>query len=292
MNAVFNIYKPAAMTSNDVVAIMRKILNMKKIGHGGTLDPDATGVLPVFTGTATRLLEFAVDGTKEYVAEFRLGTKTNTGDISGAVVETKSVPTISQADLEKVFQQFLGKQQQIPPMFSAIKMEGKKLYQLARKGQEVERQPRQIEIYALELLGFNPPEFRVRVECSKGTYIRTLGEDLAAALGTVGTMTKLTRTRVGQFELAASHTLDEIRENPTACVIDPLTAVNLPHLTLMGKQAYRITSGVATTMRGVDTGRYVALGPKNEFLGIVQVTDAIVKAEKILVRYENPEANQ
>lgn len=292
MNAVFNVYKPAGMTSNDVVAIMRKILNMKKIGHGGTLDPDATGVLPVFTGTATRLLEFAVDGTKEYVAEFRLGKKTATGDISGEVVETAAVPVFSQADLEIVLQKFLGKQQQIPPMYSAIKVGGKKLYQLARKGQEVERQPRDIEIYTLEILGFNPPDFRLRVECSKGTYIRTLGEDIARALGTVGTMTKLTRTRVGHFTLPDSHTLEEIKEKPEDCVIEPLTAVNLSHLMLTAKQAYRVTSGVATTVRGTEPGRYVALGPQSEFLGIVLVADEIVKAEKVLVRYENPEQDQ
>lgn len=291
MDALFNVYKPAAMTSNDVVAIMRKILNMKKIGHGGTLDPDATGVLPVFTGGATRLLEFAVEGTKEYVAEFRLGIKTVTGDISGEVLKTGPVPDISQADLESVLRKFLGKQQQVPPMFSAIKIGGKKLYQLARKGQEVERLPRNIEIYGLEILGFNPPVFRLRVECSKGTYIRTLGEDISEALGTVGTMTKLIRTRVGQFTLEDSHTLEEIRDNVESCAVNPLVAVALPRLVLTAKQAFRITAGVATTVRGTTDGRYVALGPNSEFLGVVQVAEEIVKAEKILLRYENPEKN-
>lgn len=270
---------------------MRKILNMKKVGHGGTLDPDATGVLPVFTGAATRLLEFAVEGKKEYVAEFRLGIKTSTGDISGDIVATKSVPEFSQADLEQVLQKFLGMQKQVPPMYSAIKIGGEKLYQLARKGEEVERAARDIEIYALEILGFNLPKIRIRVECSKGTYIRTLGEDIAVALGTVGTMKKLVRTKVGGFELADSHTLEEIRENPSAYVMEPLAVIDLPRLVLTANQAWRITSGVPTTVRGAENGRCLALSPENELLAVVNITEEIVKAEKVLKKYANPNQN-
>ncbi len=291
MDGIFNLYKPAGFTSNDAVAVMRKILNMKKVGHGGTLDPDATGVLPIFTGAATRLLEFAVEGRKEYVAEFQLGIKTDTGDVSGKTVAIKDVPEFSQADLERVLQKFLGKQKQMPPMYSAIKIGGKKLYQYARKGEEVEREARDIEIYALEILGFNPPEIRLRVECSKGTYIRTLGEDIAVALGTVGTMKKLVRTKVGDFELADSHTLDEIRENPAACVMEPLAVIDLPHLLLTAKQAWRITSGVPTTVAGTAEGRYLALSPEQELLAVVNVADEVVKAEKVLKQYANPQQN-
>ena len=291
MDGVFNLYKPAGFTSNDVVAMMRKILNMKKVGHGGTLDPDATGVLPVFTGTATRLLEFAVEGKKEYVAEFLLGIKTDTGDVSGKTVATKEVPEFSQADLEQVLQKFLGMQKQVPPMYSAIKIGGEKLYQLARKGEEVERAARDIEIYALEILGFNLPEIRIRVECSKGTYIRTLGEDIAVALGTVGTMKKLVRTKVGGFELADSHTLEEIRENPSAYVMEPLAVIDLPRLVLTANQAWRITSGVPTTVRGTENGRCLALSPENELLAVVNINEEIVKAEKVLKKYANPNRN-
>lgn len=291
MDGIFNLYKPAGFTSNDAVAVMRKILNMKKVGHGGTLDPDATGVLPVFTGAATRLLEFAVEGRKEYVAEFRLGIKTDTGDVSGKTVATEVVPGFSQADLEQVLQKFLGRQKQVPPMYSAIKIGGKKLYQYARKGEEVEREARDIEIYALEILGFNLPEIRIRVECSKGTYIRTLGEDIAVALGTVGTMKKLVRTKVGGFALADSHTLDEIRENPAACVMEPLAVIDLPHLLLTANQAWRITSGVPTTVAGTEGGRYLALSPERELLAVVNVAGEIVKAEKVLKQYANPQQN-
>lgn len=291
MDGIFNLYKPAGFTSNDAVAMMRKILNMKKVGHGGTLDPDATGVLPVFTGTATRLLEFAVEGKKEYVAEFRLGIKTSTGDISGDIVATKSVPDFSQEDLEKVLTKFLGRQKQIPPMYSAIKIGGEKLYQLARRGEEVEREARDIEIYALEILGFNLPDLRLRVECSKGTYIRTLGEDIAVALGTVGTMAKLVRTKVGKFNLSESHTLEEIRENPNSCVLEPVNVIDLPKIILTPNQAWRITSGVPTTVRGTENGRCLALSPENELLAVVNINEEIVKAEKVLKKYANPNQN-
>lgn len=291
MDGIFNLYKPAGFTSNDAVAVMRKILNMKKVGHGGTLDPDATGVLPVFTGAATRLLEFAVEGRKEYVAEFRLGIKTDTGDVSGKTVATEVVPEFSQADLEQVLQKFLGRQKQVPPMYSAIKIGGKKLYQYARKGEEVERAARDIEIYDLEILGFNLPDLRLRVECSKGTYIRTLGENIAVALGTVGTMKKLVRTKVGRFALADSHTLDEIRENPAACVMEPLTVIDLPHLLLTPNQAWRVTSGVPTTVAGTEGGRYLAISPERELLAVVNVAGEIVKAEKVLKQYANPQQN-
>lgn len=291
MDGIFNLYKPAGFTSNDAVAVIRKILNMKKVGHGGTLDPDATGVLPVFTGAATRLLEFAVEGRKEYVAEFRLGIKTDTGDVSGKTVATEDVPEFSHADLEQVLQKFLGRQKQVPPMYSAIKIGGKKLYQYARKGEEVERAARDIEIYALEILGFNLPDLRLRVECSKGTYIRTLGEDIAVALGTVGTMKKLVRTKVGRFALADSHTLDEIRENPAACVMEPVAVIDLPHLLLTPNQAWRITSGVPTTVTGTEEGRCLALSPEQELLAVVNVAGEIVKAEKVLKQYANPQQN-
>ena len=290
MDGIFNVIKPPGMTSHDVVAFLRRALHTKKIGHGGTLDPDAAGVLPVFAGVTTRLLEFAVEGKKQYIAEFTLGKRTDTGDDSGAVVEEKPVPALTEGELRKTLNSFLGIQQQLPPMYSALKVNGKKLYELARKGVEVERQPRQIEIYQLELLHFADNRFTVVVDCSKGTYIRVLGEDIAAALGSCGTMSFLLRTRVGSYTLADAYTLQEIADNPEGCSAEPITAVaELPKLKLTGKQAARITNGVRTTIAGTCDGRYVLIGPGDEFLGLGICSESMIKAEKILEHYKMPE---
>ena len=290
MDGIFNVIKPPGMTSHDVVAFLRRALHTKKIGHGGTLDPDAAGVLPVFAGVTTRLLEFAVEGKKQYIAEFTLGKRTDTGDDSGIVVEEKNVPVITEEQLRKTLDSFLGVQQQLPPMYSALKVNGKKLYELARKGVEVERQPRNIEIFQLELLHFTDDRFTVAIDCSKGTYIRVLGEDIAAALGTCGTMSFLLRTRVGGYTLADAYTLQEIAENPEGCSAAPITAVaELPKLRLTGRQAARITNGVRTTIAGTASGRYVLLGPAEEFLGLGICSDSMIKAEKILEHYKMPE---
>lgn len=290
MDAIFNVLKPPQMTSHDVIGFLRRVLNTKKIGHGGTLDPDAAGVLPVFAGSATRLLEFAVEGRKEYIAEFTLGAQTVTGDDSGKVVKTMPVPAFSKQELEAVLAQFTGKQMQLPPMYSAIKINGKKLYQLARQGVEVERTARPIEVYKLELLHYTAKSFTVRVACSKGTYIRVLGEDLATALGTCGTMNFLLRTQVGAYTIDKACTLQEIAENPEACAAEPLTAVaELPKLKVNARQAARITNGVRTTVAQTADGRYVLLGPGDEFLGIVRCEQERLQAEKILEHYPMPE---
>lgn len=290
MDAIFNVLKPPQMTSHDVIGFLRRVLNTKKIGHGGTLDPDAAGVLPVFAGSATRLLEFAVEGRKEYIAEFTLGAQTVTGDDSGEVVKTMPVPAFGKQELEAVLAQFTGKQMQLPPMYSAIKINGKKLYQLARQGVEVERTARPIEVYKLELLHYTATSFTVRVACSKGTYIRVLGEDLATALGTCGTMSFLLRTQVGDYTIDKACTLQEIAENPEACAAEPLTAVaELPKLKVNARQAARITNGVRTTVAQTADGRYVLLGPGDEFLGIVRCEQERLQAEKILEHYPMPE---
>lgn len=286
MDGVFNVLKPPAMTSHDVVAFLRRALQTKKIGHGGTLDPDAAGVLPVFAGSATRLLEFAVEGQKEYLVELTLGKRTDTGDDSGTVIEELPVPTLEQEAVEMVLKNFLGPQMQVPPMYSALKVDGKKLYELARKGIEVEREARPIEIYKLELMNLSADKLTMAVQCSKGTYIRVLVEDIAKALGTCGTMSFLLRTQVGQYLINDAHTLQEIADNPEACKGELLGAVaHLPKLKLTGRQAARITNGVKTTIRGTEAGRYVLLGPGDEFLGLGTVTEEMVKADKILQHY-------
>ena len=294
MDGIFNVLKPPGMTSHDVIGFLRRALNTKKIGHGGTLDPDAAGVLPVFAGTATRLLSYAMEGRKQYIAEFTLGEQRDTGDDSGTLVKTMPVPELSEAKLKEVLQSFLGKQIQLPPMYSAVKINGQKLYQLARKGVEIEREARPIEIYKLELLDAKLPKesisakysFTVAVECSKGTYIRVLGEDIATALGTCGTMSFLLRTQVGSYLLNEAHTLQEIAENPAGCCAEPITAVShLPKLELTANQAARITNGVRTTVNGTVDGQYALLGPNSEFLGIGKCVDSKVQAEKIFEKY-------
>ena len=284
-DGIFNVLKPPGMTSHDVIAFLRRALNTKKVGHGGTLDPDAAGVLPVFTGTATRLLEFAVEGRKQYLVEVTLGKQTDTGDDSGTVVKEMPVPEFTEETLQKVLQSFLGKQKQLPPMYSAIKINGQKLYQLARKGVEVERELRDIEVYKLELLNFTATTLTLAVDCSKGTYIRVLGEDIATALGTCGTMSFLLRTQVGSYHLNESHTLQEIAADPASCVEAPVTAVDhLPKLVLTDNQAARITNGVRTTVAGTAEGKYVLMSSGNEFLGIGTCKDSMVKGDKIFAR--------
>ena len=286
MDGVFNVLKPPGMTSHDVIGFLRRALNTKKIGHGGTLDPDAAGVLPVFAGAATRLLSYAMEGRKQYIAEFTLGEQRDTGDDSGTVVKTMPVPELTVAQLQEVLQGFLGQQLQMPPMYSAVKINGQKLYQLARKGVEVERQARPIEIYKLELLDFTSTKFTVAVECSKGTYIRVLGEDIATALGTCGTMSFLLRTQVGSYLLNEAHTLQEIAANPQGCCAEPISAVShLPQLALTANQAARITNGVRTTVNGTADGQYALLGPGSEFLGIGKCVECKVQAEKIFQHY-------
>ncbi len=197
---IIPIDKPQDWTSQDVAARLRRVFGTRRIGHGGTLDPMATGVLPIFVGRATRAVEFFESAEKEYIATLRLGLLTDTQDITGRILETRPVHVSLEA-LESVLPHFLGPQQQIPPMYSAIKVNGQKLYELARQGKTVERQPRSITIYELELLEFRDGDCRLRVQCSKGTYIRTLCEDIGKALGCGGCMAALRRSRAGVYTL-------------------------------------------------------------------------------------------
>ena len=200
-SGILIIDKPAGWTSMDVCAKLRGILGERRIGHGGTLDPMATGVLPVFVGSATKAVEFAEAGDKEYVAGLRLGMVTNTQDSTGEVLEERAV-SADRGALEAVLPRFTGPIRQIPPMFSAIKRDGKKLYELARKGKEVHRDPRPVTIYALEVLEQTGPDrFLLRVRCSKGTYVRTLCHDIGQALGCGGCMDELRRTMAAGFTL-------------------------------------------------------------------------------------------
>lgn len=209
INGIINVYKQKGYTSFDVVAIMRGILGQKKIGHTGTLDPDAEGVLPVCAGNATKLCDMLTDKSKEYVATFVLGKKTDTLDISGKVLEERK-PRVSIEDLKASIDSFIGGYEQLPPMYSAKKINGKKLYELARDGKEVERKPVFVEIIGIETMDISYPYVTIKVSCSKGTYIRSLCEDIGAKCGELACMTSLKRTRVGNFTIDKALTLDEI----------------------------------------------------------------------------------
>lgn len=211
INGIINIYKEKGFTSHDVVAKLRGIMKQKKIGHTGTLDPQATGVLPVCLGNATKLCDMMVEKEKEYVARVCLGVMTDTQDMTGTILEKREV-SITKEQLEKVIEEFIGEYDQIPPMYSALKVNGKKLYELAREGKEIERKPRRVMIYEISLSEVDLPYFSIRVRCSKGTYIRTLCHDIGIRLGTLAAMEELTRTKSGQFTLETALTLAKVEE--------------------------------------------------------------------------------
>ena len=210
-NGIINIYKEKGFTSHDVVAKMRGICKQKKIGHTGTLDPDAVGVLPVCLGSGTKLCDMLTDKDKEYVAELLLGKETDTQDVTGQVLKEHPV-NCTEEEVRQAIMSFVGDYMQIPPMYSALKVDGKKLYELARAGKEVERQARPVKILGIEILEINLPVVRMRVECSKGTYIRTLCHDIGQKLGCGGTMQSLMRTKVGIFKLENAITLAELEQ--------------------------------------------------------------------------------
>ena len=212
INGIVNIYKEKGYTSHDVVAVLRKVVGQKKIGHTGTLDPDATGVLPVCLGRATKVCELLTDHDKTYEALLLLGKTTDTQDISGEVLEEKDPGNLAEEEVRSCIESFIGEYDQIPPMYSALKVNGKKLYELAREGKEVERKARRITIHEIRILEINLPEVKLEVTCSKGTYIRTLCHDIGNLLGTGGCMEELTRTKVGRFELKDSLKLEELRD--------------------------------------------------------------------------------
>jgi len=212
MRGIINVLKPPGMTSHDVISFIRKQLNIKKVGHSGTLDPVAAGVLPVFVGRATKAIEFFEHDDKEYVAEISLGIVTDTGDIVGKILQKREID-VDFHKLNETLLRFTGKISQIPPMYSAVRHNGKKLYELARQGIVVERKPRIVEIKALELINFSEDKVVIKVCCSKGTYIRALALDIGEKLGCGGTLSSLVRTRSGSFNIVDSYTLEEIKEN-------------------------------------------------------------------------------
>ncbi len=247
-NGILIVDKPAGWTSQDVAAKLRGVFHERRVGHGGTLDPMATGVLPVFIGRATRAAEFMESAEKEYVAGLRLGLVTNTQDTSGETLCEQPV-SVTREQLEAVLRRFTGPIEQIPPMYSAVKIGGRKLYELARKGQEIERAPRAVTIHELELLDGGGADWTLRVRCSKGTYVRTLCHDIGAALGCGGCMSSLRRTMAGRFMLDGALTMEQIldfaAQNDPQALLMPVDALFSQHPALIVtlQQAARVRNG-------------------------------------------------
>ena len=281
MNGIVIIDKPQGWTSQDVTARLRRVFNTKRIGHGGTLDPMATGVLPVFVGRATRGVEFFEHAEKTYETELRLGITTDTEDITGTVL-TRCDAFVTGAQLEQVLQQFRGEIMQVPPMYSALKVNGQKLCDLARKGKEVERKPRPITIHELTLLGMEDDSIRLRVRCSKGTYIRTLCKDIGQALGCGGCMAALRRVSAGEYTIEESVPLETLleSENPEVYLrtVDTMFR-NYPTVSLSEKQTLRCRNGNSFSVK-MENGTYRAYSQNGEFLMMAKVEDGVMSTIK------------
>ena len=284
-NGILVIDKSAGWTSQDVAAKLRGVFHERRVGHGGTLDPMATGVLPIFIGRATRAAEFLESAEKEYIAGLRLGTVTDTQDTSGTVLETHPV-TVTREAVQAALAQFLGPIEQIPPMYSAIKIGGQKLYELARRGQEIERKPRSITIHELELLEGEGTEYVLRVRCSKGTYVRTLCHDLGRALGCGGCMSSLRRTRAGSFALSQAVTMQQVLDfaaehDPQELLmpVDAVFSVHPPLIVTLG-QAAKLKNGAQVRDWQFRSGTYRVYAEDGEFLLLGRVENGLLTTIK------------
>ena len=288
-SGIIIIDKPAGWTSMDVCAKLRGMFHEKRVGHAGTLDPMATGVLPVFIGRATRAVEFAAGSDKEYIAGIRLGMVTNTQDTTGEVLEERGVE-VTRDQLLAALERFTGDIQQLPPMWSAVKVNGKKLYELARKGKEVERRPRPVTIRALEVLDGAAPEgsdFVLRVVCSKGTYVRTLCHDIGQALGCGGCMSALRRVKAAGFTLEDSVTLEAVQaavdRGEGESLLLPVDAcfAGVPVLVLKTAGAEKkIRNGAALSARDIPDGEYRVYGADKTFLVLGRAADGKLSTVK------------
>ena len=281
MNGIVIIDKPQGWTSQDVTARLRRVFNTRRIGHGGTLDPMATGVLPVFVGRATRGVEFFEHAEKTYETVLRLGITTDTEDISGTVL-TEQDAFVTGEMLEKTLEKFRGEIMQVPPMYSALKINGQKLVDLARKGREVERQPRPITIHELTLLGMEAEGIRLRVRCSKGTYIRTLCKDIGEALGCGGCMAELRRVSAGEYGIEEAVPLQVLLETETPeQYLRPVDSMfrNYPKVVLTPKQETRCRNGNSFSVQ-MEDGTYRAYGQNGEFLMLAKVESEVMSTIK------------
>lgn len=281
MNGIVIVDKPKGWTSQDVTARLRRVYNTRRIGHGGTLDPMATGVLPVFVGRATRGVEFFEHAEKTYETVLRLGIATDTEDTTGTVLEKRPVNATAR-EVEQALSGFRGDILQVPPMYSALKVDGQKLYDLARKGKEVERQPRPITIHELTMLGMDGTDVRLRVRCSKGTYIRTLCKDIGAALGCGGTMAALRRIQAGEYTESEAVPLETLlAEEKPERYLRPVDSMfrQYPAVTLTANQEKRCRNGNAFS-RNLPEGTYRAYSQQGEFLMLARVESSVMSTIK------------
>jgi tRNA pseudouridine55 synthase len=281
MNGIVIVDKPQGWTSQDVTARLRRVFQTRRIGHGGTLDPMATGVLPVFVGRATRGVEFFEHAEKAYETTLRLGLTTDTEDVTGTVLEQRQVEVTEEAFLQ-ILDRFRGEILQVPPMYSALKVDGQKLCDLARKGKEVERKPRPITIHELTCLRFDGETARLRVRCSKGTYIRTLCKDIGQVLGCGGCMEALRRVRAGEYAIEEAVPLQELLD--TAEPEKYLRTVDtmfrdLPSVTLTPNQEKRCRNGNSFSI-ALEDGKYRAYSQSGEFLMLAQVENGVMSTIK------------
>lgn len=286
---VLNINKPLGITSFDVVRQVRRLAKEKKVGHGGTLDPEAGGVLPVCLGRATKAIDFIMDDTKEYVAEIKLGVVTDTYDREGKIL-CESEVTCSHDEVVEAINKFVGNIQQVPPMYSALKQNGKKLYELAREGKEVYREPRSITIHSIDILAIELPLIAIRVRCSKGTYIRSLCYDIGGELGCGAMMWSLERTSTGPFTIENSVNLEDLTEENIKSYIIPLEKVfeNFPKLIVNSKFEKLISNGVIINDRTLlnevkKNCEYAVYNTDNVLIGVGSNTGAGFKLIKMFI---------
>jgi len=293
-HGVIVVDKPAGWTSHDVVAKIRKIYRQRRVGHAGTLDPDATGVLLVGLGRATRLLRFLQDTGKGYRATIVFGVSTTTLDASGEVVDRRPMP-IDQADIEAIVPAFLGEIEQLPPMVSAVKVGGRRLHELARRGEEVERAPRRVHVDRIDVEAFEPgpyPAATVLVECSSGTYVRSLAADIGGRLGGVAHLGELRRLHIGSFTLDEARTLADIEADPDKAVLPPVAAMrDLEQVSIDAEQARAVAHGVtfpAAVFAGANAGPgpFAVVGPDGELLAVYERRRAAVKPAVVLAPVE------
>lgn len=287
MDGIIVINKEKDYTSHDVVAKLKKKLNISKVGHTGTLDPNATGVLPILIGKGTKFSKYLINHDKTYKAKIELGKKTDTADVEGNVIEEKPVDTeYIKQNLVQVLESFVGKQEQVPPMYSAIKKNGKKLYEYARKGEKVEVEPRKIEIYKIELVKYNEKNIEFIVSCSKGTYIRSLCEDIAEKLNTVGYMKNLERLQVGEFNIEKSVLIDDVNTENIEKYLYTLEDIlkdilkDTPNLNLNPKKLNLFLNGVQLTVKEAE-GLY-KIYVNNKFIGTGTVKKNLLKRDIII----------
>lgn len=289
MDGVVIINKPKGMTSQNVVSKVKRILNEKKVGHAGTLDPNATGVLPILVGKATKISKYLIEHDKSYEAIIKLGEKRSTGDIEGDIVEKKEIKLdkYTSEDIQNILNMFLGKTKQIPPMYSAIKVNGKKLYEYAREGKEIELKERDIEIFNIQLknVDYENQEISYIVDCSKGTYIRTLCEDIAKKLNTVGYMKELTRLRVDKFNISNAITLEELEEKKNNSNFEDIIPIeslfsDKPKIILTNKKENLFLNGVKLTFNNED-GTYLIYNEKKSYVGLGIIKDNLLKRDVV-----------